>query len=396
MSLDERVAPATQRWLPRLVALRREIHQHPELAFEETETAKRVETFLGELGIRSRTGYGKTGIVALLEGRRPGPTIAIRADMDALPIEERNALPFASKVPGKMHACGHDAHTAIAAGVAAVLADMRDDLAGRVMFIFQPAEETLTGAAAMLADGALDDVKPDAILGFHNWPQLSTGTVGWHPDAVMASSDGFDVTLRGVGGHGAHPHLAVDAIVGAAQFINQVQTVVSREVAPIDSAVITIGSIRGGTARNIIAPSVELSASVRTLDAATSEKVQSAVRRILDGLKAGMRLDYELRWTKLVPVLRNDKATMQAVLDVARRTLGEAKVIEMPSPSMGSEDFAWFAERIPSAHLRIGSKIDGHDTAIHRADYQLNEAVLPLATDLMARAVLALLDKRAA
>jgi amidohydrolase len=396
MSLDERVAPATQRWLPRIVALRREIHQHPELAFEETETAKRVETFLGELGIRSRTGYGKTGIVALLEGTRPGPTIAIRADMDALPIEERNALPFASKVPGKMHACGHDAHTAIAAGVAAVLADMRDDLAGRVMFIFQPAEETLTGAAAMLADGALDDVKPDAILGFHNWPQLSTGTVGWHPDAVMASSDGFDVTLRGLGGHGAHPHLAVDAIVGAAQFINQVQTVVSREVAPIDSAVITIGSIRGGTARNIIAPSVELSASVRTLDAATSEKVQSAVRRILDGLKAGMRLDYELRWTKLVPVLRNDKATMQAVLDVARRTLGEAKVIEMPSPSMGSEDFAWFAERIPSAHLRIGSKIDGHDTAIHRADYQLNEAVLPLATDLMARAVLALLDKRAA
>ena len=396
MSLEERVAPATQRWLPQIVALRREIHQHPELAFEETETAKRVEAFLGELGLRARTGFGKTGIVALLEGARPGPTIAIRADMDALPIEEKNALPFASKVAGKMHACGHDAHTAIAAGVAAVLADMRKDLAGRVMFIFQPAEETLTGAAAMLADGALDEVKPDAILGFHNWPQLPTGSVGWHPDAVMASSDGFDVTLRGVGGHGAHPHLAVDSIVGAAQFINQVQTVVSREVAPIDSAVITIGSIKGGTARNIIAPFVELSASVRTLDAATSEKVQAAVRRILDGLKAGMRLDYDLRWTKLVPVLRNDKATMQTVLEVARRTLGEGKVIEMPSPSMGSEDFAWFAERIPSAHLRIGSKIDGHDTAIHRADYQLNEDVLPLATDLMARSVLALLDRRAA
>ena len=396
MSLEERVAPATQRWLPQIVALRREIHQHPELAFEETETAKRVEAFLGDIGLRARTGFGKTGIVALLEGARPGPTIAIRADMDALPIEEKNALPFASKVAGKMHACGHDAHTAIAAGVAAVLADMRKDLAGRVMFIFQPAEETLTGAAAMLADGALDEVKPDAILGFHNWPQLPTGSVGWHPDAVMASSDGFDVTLRGAGGHGAHPHLAVDSIVGAAQFINQVQTVVSREVAPIDSAVITIGSIKGGTARNIIAPFVELSASVRTLDAATSEKVQAAVRRILDGLKAGMRLDYDLRWTKLVPVLRNDKATMQTVLEVARRTLGEGKVIEMPSPSMGSEDFAWFAERIPSAHLRIGSKIDGHDTAIHRADYQLNEDVLPLATDLMARSVLALLDRRAA
>ena len=289
-----------------------------------------------------------------------------------------------------MHACGHDAHTAIAVGVAAVLSEMRADLAGRVMFVFQPAEETLTGAAAMLEAGAFDQ-RPDAILGFHNWPQLSTGTVGWHPGAVMASSDAFDVTIRGVGGHGAHPHLAVDAIIGAAQFINQVQTIVSREIAPISSAVLTIGKISGGTARNIIASAVELSASVRTLESDTADKIQAAVRRILDGLKAGMRLDYELNWTKLVPVLRNDKATMQRVLAVARDVLGPANVIEMPSPSMGSEDFAWFAERVPSAHLRLGSKIEGHDTAIHRADYQLNEKVIPLGVNVMSRAVLSLL-----
>ena len=390
--LASRVATTSPRWAEEATALRRKLHQHPELAFEEVKTAQEVEAFLGRVGIRCRTGVGKTGIVAVLEGRRPGPTIGIRADMDALPIDEKNDLPFISRVPGKMHACGHDAHTAIALGVAGVLSEMRDDLAGRVMFIFQPAEETLTGAAAMLAAGAFDEGKPDAILGFHNWPQLATGTVGWHPDAVMASSDAFDVTIRGVGGHGAHPHLAVDAIIAATQFINQCQTIVSREIAPIASAVLTIGKIQGGTARNIIASSVDLAASVRTLDGDTSQKVRAAVTRILEGLKAGMRVDYALEWNKLVPVLRNEPATMRRVLDVARDTLGAANVIEMPSPSMGSEDFAWFAEQVPSAHLRLGSKIEGYDTAIHRADYRLNEAVIPLGIDLMSRAVLKLME----
>jgi len=385
------IAQAADRLSDEIIALRRKIHEHPELAFEEHETATRVEEFLSRLGISCRTGLGKTGIVALLEGGKPGPTIAIRADMDALPIDEPTGLPFASKIPGKMHACGHDAHTAIVLGVAAVLSGMRGDIAGRVMFVFQPAEETLTGAAAMLEAGAFSDPVPDAIVGFHNWPQLRTGTVGWHPDAVMASSDAFDVTLKGVGGHGAHPHLAVDSIVGAAQFINQLQTIVSREIAPISSAVVTIGRIAGGSARNIIAPSVELNASVRTLEAETAAKVEAAVRRILEGLKVGMRLDYELKWTKLTPVLRNDKPTMARVLNATREMLGPANVIEMPSPSMGSEDFAWFAERVPSAHLRIGSQIDGLNTAIHRADYQLNEQVIPLGMKVMTRAVLSLL-----
>ena len=391
MTMHEGVAQAADRLSDEIVALRRKIHEQPELAFEEQHTAACVEEHLKRLGIGCRTGIGKTGIVALLEGGGPGPTIAIRADMDALPIGEPAGLPFASKVPGKMHACGHDAHTAIVLGVASILAPRRENLAGRVMFVFQPAEETLSGAAAMLDAGAFADLVPDAILGFHNWPQLRTGTVGWHPDAVMASSDAFDVTLKGVGGHGAHPHLAVDSIVGAAQFVNQLQTIVSREIAPISSAVVTIGRIAGGTARNIIAPSVELSASVRTLDADTAARVEAAVRRILEGLHVGMRIDYDLKWTKLTPVLRNDKATMARVLEVARETLGPANVVEMPSPSMGSEDFAWFAERVPSAHLRIGSKIDGFDTAIHRADYRLNEQMIPLAMKVMTRAVLGLM-----
>jgi len=383
---------STNRWMDNVIALRREIHAYPELAFEERETAQRVQAFLAARGIPFRANVGGTGIVAVLEGGRPGPTVAIRADMDALPMGEPEGLAYASKIAGKMHSCGHDAHTAIVCGVAAVLSDMRESLGGRVMFLFQPAEETLRGAKAMLDDNVFADGNPDVILGFHNWPPLKTGTVGWHSDACMASSDAFDVTIKGTAGHGAHPHLAIDAIVGAAHFVEQVQTIVSREIAPISSAVLTIGKIQGGTARNIIASSVELQASVRTLEAETADRVQAAVRRILDGLKTGMRTDYDLDWTKLTPVLRNHKPTMARVLDVARSTLGAQNVIEMPAPSMGSEDYAWFAEQIPSAHLRIGSKIEGHETAIHRTDYRLNEDAIPLATRLMARAVTEFLD----
>jgi amidohydrolase len=390
MSLIENIESSVGRWTEHLVELRRAIHAQPELAFEEHQTAKRVQEVLARLAIPCRTGIGGTGVVAMLQGANPGPTIALRADMDALPMTEPQGLAFASKVPGKMHSCGHDAHIAIALGVAAVLSEQREHLNGRVMFIFQPAEETLSGARAMLEAGAFDQ-KPDAILGFHNWPPLATGTVGWHPEAVMASSDAFDVTIKGTAGHGAHPHLAVDAIIGAAQFIDQVQTVISREIAPISSAVLTIGRINGGTVRNIIASSVEMNASVRTLESDIAEKIQAAVRRILEGLKTGLRVDYDIKWTKLTPVLRNDKPTMQRVLKVARDVLGPANVIEMPAPSMGSEDYAWFAERVPSAHLRIGSKIEGHETAIHRTDYQLNEKVIPLGTSLMARAVLELM-----
>jgi hippurate hydrolase len=293
-----------------------------------------------------------------------------------------------------MHACGHDAHTAIALGVAAVLADLREHLAGEVTVVFQPAEETLTGAVAMLQDGLFAQDPPAAILGFHNWPQLDAGKVGWHRDAVMASSDAFDVVIQGTAGHGAHPHLAVDAIVAAAQFVTQAQTIVSREIAPVNAAVLTIGRIQGGTVRNIIAPTVELQASVRTLEADTAARIQAAVRRILDGLATAMRIGYDLQWTKLTPVLRNDPAVLDRVLAAARAAIGDENVVEMPHPSMGSEDYAWFAERIPSAHLRIGSRIEGLDTAIHRPDYQLNEAAIPVGLNVMTRAVLALLQGR--
>jgi hippurate hydrolase len=388
MDLNQRLAQAADRLTPQLVALRKQLHQHPELAFEEHETAKAVQEFLKKVGIPFRAGVGKTGIVAVLEGSGPGRTIGIRADMDALPIHEQTGLPFASKIAGKMHACGHDVHTVIALGVAAALAGMKDALKGRIKFIFQPAEETLSGAAAMIAEGALDDPKMDAILGYHNWPQVKAGTVGYHPEAVMASADSFDLTLKGRTGHGAHPHMGIDAIAAAAYFVTQVQTVVSREVAPLSPAVLTIGELHSGTARNVIAATAVLKGSVRTQEPGLSATIEAAVRRMLEGMKTGMRVDYELDWKRVAPALRQHPATLKSVLGSARDVLGKENVVEMPQPSMGSEDFAWFAEKVPAAHLRIGSKIDGLDTAIHKANYDCNELAIPTGVRVVARAAL--------
>jgi len=391
MSLAQKIAPVADRWADEVIALRRAIHEEPELAFEEHRTAARVSAFLDRLGIPYVTGIGKTGVVGTLEGAKPGPTVAIRADMDALPIHEQTGLDFSSRIDGKMHACGHDAHTAIVLGVAAVMKEMREHVAGRVVFIFQPAEETLMGAAAMIADGVIEQTRPDRILGFHNWPQLPAGTVGWHPENVMASSDSFDLTIKGMAGHGAHPHLAIDAIVAAAEFVSQAQSIVSREIAPFDPVVLTIGQINGGTARNIIAPAVELKASVRAQRAEVAKQVEAAVRRVLDGLKTGMRIDYDLRWNRLVPPLTNDKALIKQVVEMARELVGADKVVQMPNPTMGSEDYSWFAERIPSAHLRLGSAIEGRSSMIHRPDYMLNESVIPFGVKVMSQATFSLL-----
>jgi amidohydrolase len=388
--VDARIARIVEQRKDELVALRRRLHQHPELAFEEHDTAKAVCAFLDRLGIAYRTGIGKTGVIALIEGATPGATVGIRADMDALPIHEQTGLPFASKVAGKMHACGHDVHTVIALGVAAALSEMKDALAGRVKLIFQPAEETLSGAQAMIADGALDNPRMDVVLGYHNWPAVETGKVGYNADVVMASADAFDITLKGREGHGAHPHMGIDALAAAAHLVSQLQTIISREVKPISPAVLTVGELHAGTARNIIAGTATLKGIVRTMEAGLAERIEAAMRRMLEGIKVGMRVETTLDWKRVAPALRNHRPTLERVLKSAREVLGGENVVELPEPSMGSEDFAWFAERVPAAHMRIGSKIDGLDTAIHRANYDCNEAAIALGVRVLTRAALAL------
>lgn len=394
MTTNADIDAIVARIAPELIALRRRIHQHPELAFEEYETARAVAGYLENLGIPFNTGVGKTGVVGIIDGGADGPTVGVRADMDALPIGEASGVPFASRVPGRMHACGHDVHTAIALGVAHALSTVRKELCGRVKLIFQPAEETLSGAAAMIADGVLDDPPLDAIVGFHNWPQLETGLVAYNAELVQASSAAFDIVLKGRAGHAAHPHTAVDAIVGAAQLVMQLQTIVSREIAPAIPAVLTIAQIEGGTARNVIAECVTLKGTARTLDPGAEKQVEDALRRIVAGLASSLRLEYELRWTQQVPVLKNNPKVLAQMVGAARDILGAHNVVDFGPPVMGSEDFAWFAERVPAAHLRIGSKIDGLETAIHRSNYQCNEYAIPIGIRAVTRVVLNLLEQR--
>jgi amidohydrolase len=374
-----------------LVQLRRAIHQHPELAFEERETAELVASTLRRLGISVEQGVGQTGVVALIEGGRPGKTIAVRTDMDCLPIHEETKLPFASKHAGKMHACGHDLHTAVGIGVGRLLQDLRGELKGRVKLIFQPAEEILSGAPAMIRDGVLERPDVEAIVGFHNWPSVETGKIAYTRGNVMAASDTFSVSFKGVSGHAAFPHAAVDVITAASYFITQLQTIVSREVDPVRAAVVTVGQIAAGTAPNILPDRLALRGTVRTLDSQARDHIEAAMRRLLDGLKTGMRVDYDLEYRSQVPVLRNDDALLDRVVASAREMLGNEKVGELSEATMGSEDFACYTERVPGMYLRLGSMIDGRRHMLHNSDFQPNEDAIPIGVQVVTRAVVDLL-----
>lgn len=392
MDSSNRINSKTDEISSKLIGIRRQIHQNPELGFEEFETAKLITGHLESLGLSCRTGVGKTGVIAVIEGSKPGKTLAIRADMDCLPVHEETGLPFASKKDGLMHACGHDMHSAILLGVAEVLFGLRDEMAGRVKLIFQPNEEGLTGATSMIADGVFDDPPIDMCLGYHNWPPLAAGTVGYHPDVCFSSSDAFDLTIIGRSGHAAHPHLAIDAITAAAYFVTQLQTVVSREILPVHPAVVSVGVFQGGTARNILPEKVLLQGTVRTQNQAAKDCIAAAMKRLLDGFKAGMRIDYELDYQPGVPILRNDQEVLASVLDSTRAVIGTENLIELPEGSMGSEDFAFFTERFPSAHLRIGSKIDGLDTGLHRSNFDCNEDTIPIGVRVVSQAAIDLLS----
>ena len=376
---------------PALVAIRRDLHAHPELAFEETRTAGIVAAELARLGIAHRIGVGGTGVVGEIEGGRPGPTLAIRADMDALPIHEETGLPYASTVDGKMHACGHDIHTATLLGAAAILRDIAPRLAGRIRLIFQPAEEILEGAAAMIKDGASEGI--DLALGFHNQPDLPVGRFGFAPGACLAAADRFDLIIRGRSGHAAHPYAAIDPIVAASQFVAQVQTVVSREVKPMHPAVVTIGMFQGGTTYNIIPERVHLKGSVRTLQAAARDTAEAAIRRLAQGLEVGLRVTCQMTYQRMVPPLVNDARVQELTLAAVRAQFGpgDENLLEQGEASMGSEDFSEFAARAPSFHLRIGSGTPGRDDRLHNAGYQPDEKCIPLGVEALSRAALEIL-----
>ena len=355
---------------PNLIEIRRDIHAHPETGFDVERTAGVVARELERLGIEHETGVGRTGVVGLIKGGRPGPTLVIRADMDALPIEEQTGLPFASTHQGKMHACGHDLHTATLIGIGSVLKEIAPRLSGNVKLMFQPAEETLeSGARAMIADGILDGV--DYALGFHNQPEEPTGTFTFVEGVANGSSDEFDITVHAASGHAARPHQAVDPIVATAQLINQLQTVVSREVDPMHTAVLTIGSIHGGNTHNIIPDAVTLMGTVRCQDAATRNVVEAAVRRICAGLEASMRVRCEINYVRGVPSMVSDPYLIETTGAAIREHYGD--VYFKRGGSLGSEDFALVAEKVPSFQLGIGASQEGRNDKLHNSDYQPDE-----------------------
>jgi amidohydrolase len=381
------IRDAAEAMADRLILLRRDIHRVPELAFQETRTAGIVAAELARLGIEHRTGIGVTGVIGEIKGGRPGPTLAIRADMDALPIHEESGVAFASSVDGQMHACGHDIHTATLLGVAALLKALAPQLAGTVRLIFQPAEEVLEGAAAMIADGAADGV--DMALGFHNHPDMPVGSVGFVRGACLAASDRFDLLVQGKSGHAAHPYAAVDPIVAAAHFITQAQTVVSREIKPLHPAVITVGMMQGGSTYNIIPDRVHLKGTVRTLHPDARDTAEAALRRLAEGLDTTMRVRCAMTYQRMVPPLVNDDRLLGSVMAAVTQQLGVPPI--EGEASMGSEDFAAFAARSPAFHLRIGSGSPGRNDRLHNSAYQPDEGCIALGVQALSRAALDLL-----
>lgn len=384
------VRVATQRIEPALIEIRRDIHAHPELAFEEVRTAGVVARELTRLGIPHRTGVGKTGVVGLIEGGRPGPVLAIRADMDALPIQEETGLAFASTVPGLMYACGHDIHTATLLGVASVLGEIAPQLAGTVKLIFQPAEEAIGGMKAMIADGVMKAPDITYALGFHNHPNIPVGRFGFVRGPALAAADGFEITVHGQSGHAAHPHTARDPIMAAATLVLQLQTVVSREVPPMYLAVVTVGAIHGGTARNIIPDRAELLGTVRTLHAEARDIAEQAVRRLCAGLAEGMRVGCDVKYQRGVPPLVNDDRVIDRTVTAVRKQLSD--VIEQGEPALGAEDFALMAELVPSFQLRVGSGRPGRRDRLHNSGYQPDERCISLGVAALSRAALEILS----
>lgn len=360
----------------RVVELRRAIHRRPELGFEERATAQLVEAELERLQIPHRR-VARTGVVGVLRGALPGAVAALRADMDALPVQERTELPFASEVPGVMHACGHDAHTAMLLGAAHVLASKRASLAGSVVFLFQPAEEGPGGAQPMIEEGVLDDPPVDAIAMLHVDVRLPAGAVSITPGAVNASADELEIVVRGRGGHGAAPHTAVDAIPASCAIVLALQNIASRETDPLGSVVVTVGTISGGYRNNVIADEVRMTGTLRAHDPLVREQLESRVRRIVEGVAAAYGTQAEIRVVYGYPPVVNDAALAQAF---AREVAREGISVEPLPPTMGAEDFAYFAQRVPGVLVRLGVRNEALDAVHpgHSPEFRIDEAALPI------------------
>lgn len=386
----------------RLVETRRDFHMHPELSNREERTSKVIAERLKSLGFDEvRTGVGRHGVVGILKGGLPGPVVAVRADMDALPIQETIDVPYKSRNDGVKHACGHDVHMTVQLGVAEVLSRMRSRVRGTVKFIFQPAEEGAPagedgGADLMIREGALENPKPSAIFGLHVMPNIEVGRIGYNIGPAMASSDRFTITIRGKKVHGAYPHDGIDTIVVAAECVTALQTIRSRRINTQEPLVITIGSFHGGNRFNIIADEVRLEGTMRTLNEEVRKDAIEMMKRTLAGVTSAYGATYTLEMGDNNPVTFNDPALVEATLPVMRRVLGEGN-LTTPRPQMGAEDFSRYQQVIPGFFyfLGVGNKSRGITAMIHTPEFDVDEESLVIGVRLQTGIVLDYLDRNA-
>ena len=377
-------------------SMRRDFHAHPELGFQEVRTSGIVARELTSLGLEVHSGVGGTGVVALLEGANPGPVILVRADMDALPIREETGAPYASQNPGVMHACGHDGHTAILLTVAKLLNAHRNELAGTVKFMFQPAEEGMGGAEKMILDGVLANPKVDLALALHVWNEKPVGWIGIAGGPAMAGAEIFKIKVHGKGGHGAVPHLAVDPILASAQIVSALQGIVARNVAPLQTAVVSVCTIHGGEIFNVIPVTVEMSGTIRTFEPAVRVLVLERFEKTVLSVAEGMGCEAEITLQVLTPATVNHFETAVRVQATAHRLYPEADIDSSSYLTMGSEDFAFILEKVPGCFFFIGSANPEKGLAAghHHPGFDFDETALPCGAALMAAAITDLLNNR--
>lgn len=378
MTLPQRI----QDFAADLTTIRRDLHQHPELGFEEVRTSGIVAEHLKSMGLEITTGLGKTGVVGLLKGNRPGRTIGLRADMDALPIHEQTNLPYASKTPGVMHACGHDAHTTMLLGAARYLSETRD-FAGTAVFIFQPAEEGLGGARRMIADGLFDKFPCDEIYGLHNWPHGNPGQINIKPGKAMAGADFFDITVTAKGCHAAAPDTGIDSIVIASALVQQLQSIVSRNVNPSEQIVLSVTQFHAGAAYNVLPEVATLTGTLRYFDRDTAALVRTRMQDLCDGMARSYGIEISMDMRNVFDVLENDPALSDAMLEVAQDLVGKDAQLTTRQV-MGSEDFADMLQVVPGAYCIVGHT---GSVPLHNPGYVFDDAALPLGAALMARMV---------
>jgi amidohydrolase len=386
-----RIRLAVRSLQPQLVEWRRQLHQKPELGFEEKITAEFIESKLQAWGIEHETGIAETGIVAIIKGTKFGTekVLAIRADMDALPIREQNEVPYKSQHDGIMHACGHDGHTAIALGTAYYLQQHRDGFGGTVKIFFQPAEESPGGAKPMIEAGVLKNPEVDGIIGLHLWNNLPVGSVGIRSGPLMAAVECFDCTILGKGGHGAMPHQTVDSIVVGAQIINALQTIVARNVDPLDSAVVTVGEFHGGTKRNVIADTARISATVRYFNPAYKGFFMERVEQTIAGICQSQGASYDFNyWSHYPPVINHPEMTelvRKQAQDVVETPMG----VVLECQTMGGEDMSFFLEEVPGCYFFLGSANPAKDLAYphHHPRFDFDETALAMGVEIFVRCV---------